>query len=105
MKKPPGHDARRPLLRLPVSQFRRYPATTRVRPEGSPRKQKAAEAWPGGFETSGRSARPFYWKSVDKLEKCLQGQAVLEEHFMIAALTRRPQFHLPAVPTRKKTIA
>src|ERR1035437_1777180 len=24
MKKPPGHDARRPLVRLPVSQFRRY---------------------------------------------------------------------------------
>jgi hypothetical protein len=42
MKKPPGHDARRPLLRLPVSQFRRYPSTTRVRPEGSTCKQKTA---------------------------------------------------------------
>ncbi|MFY9955062.1 hypothetical protein [Bradyrhizobium sp.] len=47
MKKPPGHDARRPLLRLPVSQFRRYPSTTRVRREGSTCKEKPASGTSG----------------------------------------------------------
>jgi hypothetical protein len=42
MKKPPGHDARRPLLRLPVSRFRRYYITTGLRPEGSTCKEKPA---------------------------------------------------------------
>jgi hypothetical protein len=35
MKKPPGHDARRPLLRLPVSPVPPLLSTTGLRPEGS----------------------------------------------------------------------
>jgi len=37
-------------------------------------------------------------KSVEKLEKRLQGEAVLEKNLMIPVLARRTQADLPAVP-------
>jgi hypothetical protein len=45
-----------------------------------------------------QSTLSLYRKSVEKLEKRLQGEAVLEKNLMIPVLARRTQADLPAVP-------
>jgi hypothetical protein len=45
MKKPPGHDARRPLLRLPVSRFRRYYQQRACGPKVPPARKKPPADW------------------------------------------------------------
>jgi hypothetical protein len=54
MKKPPGHDAKRLLLRLPVSQFRRCPQQHACGPNVPPAKEKARQREPARIKKSRR---------------------------------------------------